>query len=132
MKTHQYLASTLLRQTNNNSMTLLCPCVIPTTLPNAYRLAAFVSKTIDNVGEKITVKDAMEHLGLKRFLFSLTTPQLWFLTRSLSKHHFLPGMEVRLLPHQIIGVSWMVRQERDSGLRGGILADEMGLWVPLF
>ena len=49
------------------------------------------------------------------------------LTRSHSKHHFLPGMEVRLLPHQIIGVSWMVRQEREYGLKGGILADEMGL-----
>lgn len=51
------------------------------------------------------------------------------LTRPNSNHHFLPGMEVRLLPHQIIGVSWMVRQERESGLKGGILADEMGLWV---
>lgn len=38
-------------------------------------------------------------------------------------------MEVRLLPHQIIGVSWMVRQERETKLKGGILADEMGLWV---
>jgi len=38
-------------------------------------------------------------------------------------------MEVRLLPHQVIGVSWMVRQERETKLRGGILADEMGLWV---
>ena len=38
-------------------------------------------------------------------------------------------MEVRLLPHQVIGVSWMVRQERESKLRGGILADEMGLLV---
>lgn len=51
------------------------------------------------------------------------------LTRSHSKHHFLPGMEVQLLPHQIIGVSWLARQERESGLRGGILADEMGLCV---
>lgn len=41
-------------------------------------------------------------------------------------------MEVRLLPHQIIGVSWMVRQEYESGLKGGILADEMGLWVSSF
>ncbi|KAF9649722.1 hypothetical protein BDM02DRAFT_3186073 [Thelephora ganbajun] len=73
------------------------------------QLAAFVSNAIENVGEKITVKDATENLGLK------------------TKHHFLPGMEVRLLPHQIIGVSWMVRQERESGLKGGILADEMGL-----
>lgn len=49
------------------------------------------------------------------------------LTRPYSKNHFLPGMEVQLLPHQVIGVSWMVRQERESGLKGGILADEMGL-----
>jgi len=41
-------------------------------------------------------------------------------------------MEVRLLPHQIIGVSWMVRQELEFGLKGGILADEMGLWVLSF
>lgn len=55
-------------------MALLCRGVVPTILSNAHRLAAFVSKTIDNVGEKITVKDATEHLELKRFLFSLTTP----------------------------------------------------------
>ncbi|KAF9784773.1 SNF2 family N-terminal domain-containing protein [Thelephora terrestris] len=73
------------------------------------QLATFVSKAIDNVAEKITVKEAMEHLGIK------------------TKHHFLPGMEVQLLPHQIIGVSWLVRQERESGIKGGILADEMGL-----
>lgn len=36
-------------------------------------------------------------------------------------------MEVQLLPHQLIGVSWMVHQERESSLKGGILADEMGL-----
>lgn len=53
-------------------------------------------------------------------------------TRSHSKHHFLPGMEVQLLPHQIIGVSWLLRQERESGLKGGILADEMGLCVSPF
>ncbi|PCH42875.1 hypothetical protein WOLCODRAFT_102715 [Wolfiporia cocos MD-104 SS10] len=44
-----------------------------------------------------------------------------------SKRDLLPGMEVRLLPHQIIGVNWMVRQERESPHKGGILADEMGL-----
>ena len=36
-------------------------------------------------------------------------------------------MEVRLLPHQLIGVSWMVEQERTSPHKGGILADDMGL-----
>ena len=36
-------------------------------------------------------------------------------------------MEVRLLPHQLIGVSWMITQERDTPHKGGILADDMGL-----
>ncbi|OSD03838.1 hypothetical protein PYCCODRAFT_205289 [Trametes coccinea BRFM310] len=39
----------------------------------------------------------------------------------------IPGMEVRLLPHQVIGVKWMVDQERVTPHKGGILADEMGL-----
>ena len=36
-------------------------------------------------------------------------------------------MEVRLLPHQLIGVAWMVDQERQTQHKGGILADDMGL-----
>lgn len=36
-------------------------------------------------------------------------------------------MEVRLLPHQLIGVAWMLDQERVSTHKGGILADDMGL-----
>ena len=36
-------------------------------------------------------------------------------------------MEVRLLKHQLIGVSWMVEQERQTIHKGGILADDMGL-----
>jgi SNF2 family DNA or RNA helicase len=45
---------------------------------------------------------------------------------------YVDGLEVRLLPHQIDGVSWMI--ERESGKKkkgifpkGGILADDMGL-----
>ena len=36
-------------------------------------------------------------------------------------------MEVYLLKHQLIGVSWMIDQERKSEYKGGILADDMGL-----
>ena len=36
-------------------------------------------------------------------------------------------MEVRLLPHQLIGVAWMVDQERQTQHKGGILADDIGL-----
>jgi SNF2 family DNA or RNA helicase len=38
----------------------------------------------------------------------------------------LPGMSLPLMPHQIIGVQWMVDKEK-SKHHGGILADSMGL-----
>lgn len=38
----------------------------------------------------------------------------------------LPGMEIALMPHQVIGVAWMLEKERGSE-KGGCLADEMGL-----
>ncbi|KAF7421162.1 hypothetical protein PC9H_011682 [Pleurotus ostreatus] len=72
------------------------------------KLAEFVTNAIDNLSHGITVRDAMKDLGLR------------------DKTDFLPGLDVRLLPHQVIGVSWMVAQE-SSTRRGGILADDMGL-----
>ncbi|KAI0776649.1 SNF2 family N-terminal domain-containing protein [Trametes elegans] len=72
-------------------------------------MAAFVSQSIDNAAHGISVKKAMERLKLK------------------DSKDLIPGMEVRLLPHQLIGVSWMVDQERNSPHKGGILADDMGL-----
>ncbi|KAI9457065.1 SNF2 family N-terminal domain-containing protein [Russula earlei] len=73
------------------------------------RLAEFVSKSIDNLAQDMHVKDGMKYLGLK------------------DAKDILPGMEVRLIPHQIIGVSWMLMQEKETKYRGGIMADEMGL-----
>ncbi|KAG2117059.1 SNF2 family N-terminal domain-containing protein [Suillus discolor] len=73
------------------------------------RLAEFVYNSIENLGDRRSVKDAIRNLGLQ------------------SDKDLLPGLEVRLLPHQLIGVDWMVDQERKSPHRGGILADEMGL-----
>jgi SNF2 family DNA or RNA helicase len=73
------------------------------------RLAEFVYNSIENLGDKWSVKDAIRNLGLQ------------------SDKDILPGLEVRLLPHQLIGVNWMVDQEKKSPHRGGILADEMGL-----
>ncbi|KAI0798158.1 SNF2 family N-terminal domain-containing protein [Abortiporus biennis] len=72
-------------------------------------MAEFVTQTIDNATHGFTVQKAMEKLGLR------------------DKRDLIPGMEVRLLPHQTIGVAWMVDQERNSKNRGGILADDMGL-----
>ena len=56
----------------------------------------------------MSVTDAQEKLGLTR------------------QDEPLDGMAVRLLPHQIIGVAWMVEQEKDVEKNGGILADAMG------
>jgi len=36
-------------------------------------------------------------------------------------------LKVTLMPHQTIGLKWLVAQERAEKRRGGILADEMGL-----
>ncbi|KAL5520215.1 hypothetical protein ACEPAG_9428 [Sanghuangporus baumii] len=44
-----------------------------------------------------------------------------------TENDLLNGMVVRLLPHQIIGVAWMVDQEKSEDKLGGILADAMGL-----
>ncbi|KDQ52340.1 hypothetical protein JAAARDRAFT_210552 [Jaapia argillacea MUCL 33604] len=75
----------------------------------AARMAEFVTRSIDNLSHGVTVKDAMKKLGLR------------------DNRDILPGMEVRLLPHQVIGVSWMLDQELKSPYKGGIMADEMGL-----
>ncbi|KAI0061315.1 hypothetical protein BV25DRAFT_1826795 [Artomyces pyxidatus] len=73
------------------------------------RMADFVSKSIDNLSTGMKVRDGLEYLGLK------------------DPKDILPGLEVRLIPHQIIGVSWMLHQEKETVYKGGIMADDMGL-----
>ncbi|KZP27972.1 hypothetical protein FIBSPDRAFT_917816 [Athelia psychrophila] len=73
------------------------------------KMAEFVSKSIDNLSHGITVNRALEKLKLS------------------DMKDLLPGLEVRLMAHQVIGVSWMLDQERVSQYKGGILADDMGL-----
>ena len=55
-----------------------------------------------------TVDQALAKLGLK------------------SQYDLIPGMAVPLMPHQSIGVGWMLEKEA-SKLKGGALGDEMGL-----
>ncbi|KAG9039667.1 hypothetical protein FS837_000944, partial [Tulasnella sp. UAMH 9824] len=56
-----------------------------------------------------TVQEALENIGMQE------------------SGDLLPGLDVRLLPHQIVGVSWMLNKERNHREMGGILADDMGL-----
>lgn len=58
--------------------------------------------------ETPTVTDAAKRLGLT----TVNSP--------------LPHLEVPLMPHQVIGVDWMMQQEKKKW-KGGILADDMGL-----
>ncbi|KAK0459781.1 SNF2 family DNA-dependent ATPase [Desarmillaria tabescens] len=71
-------------------------------------VAQFVTSAIDNVSHGLTVKSAMKSLGLK------------------DEKDTVPGLEIRLLPHQLIGVNWMLDKEKSKD-KGGILADDMGL-----
>ncbi|KAF8804469.1 hypothetical protein BYT27DRAFT_7243611 [Phlegmacium glaucopus] len=50
---------------------------------------------------------------------------LKFLGLQTHQEH-LPGMDIPLMTHQILGVAWMVEKELGS-FKGGCLADEMGL-----
>lgn len=59
--------------------------------------------------ENVNVNECLRKLGLRNMA------------------SLLPGMEVPLMPHQIIGVSWMLDREANKHAKGGILGDDMGL-----
>lgn len=67
-----------------------------------------MNKALEEFKDAVPVSQALEKLQLQ------------------SQMDILDGMRVRLLPHQIIGVSWMLDQEGSEEKRGGILADAMG------
>jgi hypothetical protein len=71
--------------------------------PLLFRLQRFFDETMDDHEASIPVQDAAKALGLT------------------SMTERLPGMEVPLMPHQLIGVSWMVKQELGR-VQGGVLA----------
>ncbi|THH13318.1 hypothetical protein EW146_g6890 [Bondarzewia mesenterica] len=88
------------------------------------RMAEFVSRSIDNLSSGLLVKDGLKYLGMKEFV-------LFAVLDVLNAKDLLPGLEVRLIPHQIIGVSWMLMQEKETVYNGGIMADDMGLGKPV-
>ncbi|KAJ7468730.1 SNF2 family N-terminal domain-containing protein [Mycena latifolia] len=64
---------------------------------------------------------------MSKALFLSCSPPFFFAKLTCcSLKDLLPGLEVRLLPHQVIGVAWMLKRERSQD-KGGILADHMGL-----
>jgi hypothetical protein len=69
-------------------------------------LAEFVSKSIDNLAQDMHVKDGMKYLGLRESVLPSLTYYFVNTPPYVSAKDILPGLEVRLIPHQIIGVSW--------------------------
>ncbi|KAG6810753.1 hypothetical protein H0H92_010462 [Tricholoma furcatifolium] len=63
------------------------------------RMADFVTKSIDNLSHGLTVRKAMDSLGLKEYAAA---------NLPVFKKDLIAGMEVRLLAHQAIGVAWCV------------------------
>ncbi|KAJ9094678.1 hypothetical protein QFC21_005835 [Naganishia friedmannii] len=78
------------------------------SMQNADDLQSYFKDSLDDFAENVTVSDAATKLGLAHM------------------NDLLPGMSVSLMPHQIIGVQWMVDKEKGKN-HGGILADAMGL-----
>ena len=88
-------------QTTPNSAHPSSPLLTPTH--QLFRLQRFFDETMDDHEGAIPVRDAVKALGL------------------INATDRLPGMDVTLMPHQLIGVSWMVKQELGR-VQGGILA----------
>lgn len=75
-------------------------------------------------------------LSIEKFLVSAGNAEQFDGNASLDKaleklnlpalYQPLPGMEVALMPHQAIGVAWMLEKEKGVN-KGGCMADEMGL-----
>jgi len=63
-------------------------------------LSGFFQTALDDFQEDIDVEKALEGLGLERL------------------ESKIEGMYVQLMPHQVIGVHWMVEQERKTSCQG--------------
>lgn len=99
----------LAKQTS--AVSLICARLKCADVTRSYSIDKFLVEAGNAAffDENASVHEALRKLGLK----ALFQP--------------LPGMEVALMPHQAIGVAWMLEKERNPTYRGGILADDMGL-----
>ncbi|WWD15746.1 hypothetical protein CI109_100168 [Kwoniella shandongensis] len=72
-------------------------------------LTQFFDENLKDFLEDTTVDESLQTLGLT----------------SLTDH--LPGLVIQLMPHQVLGVSFMIEKEKNQKYRGGINGDSMGL-----
>ncbi|RXK35500.1 hypothetical protein M231_07232 [Tremella mesenterica] len=80
--------------------------------PTDYRkdeLEEFFSNALDNFAEDSDVDAALQALNMSRL-----------------DDHF-GGLTITLMPHQVLGVKFMLEKEKDDKFKGGLLCDAMGL-----
>jgi hypothetical protein len=73
-----------------------------------YSLQDFFSNALDGFSEDADIDGALQKLGMN------------------SLNDKFAELNVCLMPHQILGVSWMLEKEKDHNFRGGMLCDAMG------
>jgi len=77
-------------------------------VPHSLEKFLVAAGNVETFDGNASMDKALKHLGLKNL------------------NDKLPGMEVSLMAHQVLGVAWMLEREKGIFL-GGCLADEMGL-----
>lgn len=72
-------------------------------------MATFLQESFKDFSDDSTIDDALVTLGMA------------------NKEAKFADMTVQLMPHQILGVAFMLEKEKDRFKRGGLLCDAMGL-----
>lgn len=76
---------------------------------NAEGLADLFKTALDDFQEDTDVETALKGLDMQRL------------------EDRISGLKIQLMPHQVLGVHWMIQQEKKPACQGGILGDQMGL-----
>lgn len=70
--------------------------------------AEYFQRELDDFAEDADIEAGLAKLGLQ------------------SLQDLFAEMTVTLMPHQVLGVSWMLEKEKDKHFKGGLLCDAMG------
>jgi hypothetical protein len=89
-----------------------CPALTQPADANSFRMKQFIERTLDDMNHGRSLKQSLEALGLaecvEAVLFLSKTARLTPLHLSCSIDDVVPGLNIHLMPHQVIGVSWCV------------------------
>lgn len=99
-----------LRRRQTSTLSFLPTSTYGAANPNSYSIDKFLvsAGNSEQFDGNASVDKALRKLGLADL------------------YQTLPGMEIPLMPHQVIGVAWMLSMEQGTNA-GGTLGDEMGL-----